>query len=101
MGDDNKLLGCVSRDAFIDAAKESGIKQVFAKLTFDMNVGLRNDIGQMVDRVSFESNRRITQCEAEIKKIVKRKWYHIGASFIGGIVGGIGAVIANWRFLGK
>jgi hypothetical protein len=101
MDDDNKLLGGVSRDAFIDAAHESGIKKVFAKLTFDMNVGLRNDISQMVDRTTLNCTQRLIQCDARFKTIEKRRWYHAGASFIGGILGGVGAVIVNWRFFGK
>lgn len=99
--DDTKLLGGVSRDAYIDAAKESGIKSVFAKLTFDMNVGLRNDISQMVTRMTTNCGERMLQCNGRIKRLENRKWYHIGASFIGGIIGGVGAVIANLRFFGK
>lgn len=37
-------------------------------------------------------------CDARFEKIEKRKLYHMAASTIGGIIGGIIAVIGGWAF---
>jgi hypothetical protein len=47
---------------------------------------------------TLECNSRFCAVEGEINKIKARKWFHAGASAIGGFIGGITAVIGKAVF---
>jgi hypothetical protein len=46
-----------------------------------------------------ECDKRFCTVEGEINKIKSRKWFHAGASAIGGFIGGVTAVVGKALFL--
>lgn len=41
---------------------------------------------------------QLAECDKRFKTIEDRKWFHAAASAVGGVIGGISAVIGKWFF---